>query len=138
MIETLRVRNINPGWRTTLGLLCLASNARGELVDRVAAVVNKDIIALSELEKRAAPELAQAAGERDLSRRATKRNEVLRQVLDLMIGEKLMDAAVKDHHPACGDHEVENAIKEVKKPHHLDKQKLEEAVHCEGLTLLKY
>ncbi len=137
-MQTVRVRKINPGWRAMLGLLCLASNARGELVDRVAAVVNKDIIALSELEKRAAPELAQAAGERDLSRRATKRNEVLHQMLELMIGEKLMDAAVKELNLDVSDQDVDTAIEEVKKSHNLDQQKLEDAIRGEGLTMPKY
>jgi peptidyl-prolyl cis-trans isomerase SurA len=137
-MESVRMRKINPGWLTKLGVLCLAANARGELVDRVAAVVNKDIIALSELEKRAAPELAQAASERDLSRRATKRNEVLHQVLDLMIGEKLMDAAAKELNVDVSDQDVDTAIEEVKKTHNLDQQKLEEAVRGEGMTMPKY
>jgi peptidyl-prolyl cis-trans isomerase SurA len=138
MMQILRVKKINPGWQAALGLLCLTSNARGELVDRVAAVVNKDIIALSELEKRAAPELAQAAGERDLSRRATKRNEVLHQVLEMMIGEKLMDAAVKELNVDVSDQDVDTAIEEVKKSHNLDQQKLDDAIRAEGLTMSKY
>ncbi len=40
-------------------------SARGELVDRVAAVVNTQIITLSEVEKRAAPELATLADSKD-------------------------------------------------------------------------
>ena len=39
-------------------LILTATVARAELVDRVAAVVNNEIITLSEVEKRAAPELA--------------------------------------------------------------------------------
>jgi peptidyl-prolyl cis-trans isomerase SurA len=82
--------------------------------------------------------LAQAAGERDLSRRATKRNEVLHQILELMIGERLMDAAVKELNLDVSDQDVDTAIEEVKKSHNLDQQKLEEAIRNEGLTMPKY
>src|SRR6516162_1455757 len=76
--------------------LSAATCARAELIDRVAAVVNKDIITLSEVEKRSAPELAAAASERDPQARATKRNHAIKQALDQIIAEKLMDEAVKE------------------------------------------
>ena len=56
------------------GLLLLgAPLARAELVDRVAAVVNTDVITLSEVEKRAAPELARVDQETTGPDRAQKR-----------------------------------------------------------------
>lgn len=49
-----------------LGVLAWPLLAGAELVDRVAAVVNNQVIAWSEVEQRAAPELARVAGERDV------------------------------------------------------------------------
>src|SRR5215475_13596327 len=125
-------------WLASAALLSVAISSRGELVERVAAVVNKDIIALSELERRAAPELAAAASERDASRRATKRNEVLHEMLDVMIGEKLMDSAAKESNVEVTEQDVDTAIEDVKKSHNLDQQRLEEAVRSEGMTMAKY
>src|SRR5262249_57624036 len=125
-------------WLASAALLSVAISSRGELVERVAAVVNKDIIALSELERRAAPELAAAASERDVGRRATKRNEVLHEMLDVMIGEKLMDSAAKESNVEVTEQDVDTAIEDVKKSHNLDQQRLEEAVRREGMRIAKY
>ncbi|MHB8872097.1 MAG: hypothetical protein ACYC8T_00275, partial [Myxococcaceae bacterium] len=74
-----------------LGAVWHAPLARAEMADRVAAVVNNDIIALSEVEERAAPELARANAERDPAKRGALRNEILKGALDQLIGEKLLE-----------------------------------------------
>ena len=53
--------------------------ARAELVDRVAAVVNNDVITLSEVEKRAAPELARVDQEATGPERAQKRSAAMKK-----------------------------------------------------------
>ena len=61
------------------GLLMLgAPLAHAELVDRVAAIVNTDVITLSEVEKRAAPELARVDQETTGPERAQKRAQAMR------------------------------------------------------------
>jgi len=58
-----------------LVVLMLSTAAYAELVDRIAAVVNKDIIPLSEVQARAAPELQKLSGESDPEKRgAVKRS----------------------------------------------------------------
>ena len=55
--------------RAALLIALISVPAFAELVDRIAAVVNKDIIALSEVEARAAPELQRIrADEHGISR----------------------------------------------------------------------
>src|SRR4051812_17708608 len=83
--------------RAALTLLVLAGlPARAELVDRVAAVVNNDIIALSEVEARAAPELQKAAAEKSPEARVKLRDTALKAALDQLIAEKLLEAELKD------------------------------------------
>jgi peptidyl-prolyl cis-trans isomerase SurA len=118
--------------------LSAATCARAELIDRVAAVVNKDIITLSEVEKRSAPELAAAASERDPQARATKRNHAIKQALDQIIAEKLMDEAVKEANIEVTDQDVDTAIEDVKRQNNFDTEKLTEAVKNEGFTLAQY
>ena len=72
-----------------------APRARAEQVDRVAAVVNNDVITLSEVEKRAAPELARLDQEATGPDRAQKRAALMKRVLDTMIDEKLVDNELK-------------------------------------------
>ena len=121
------------------GLLMLgAPLARAELVDRVAAIVNTDVITLSEVEKRAAPELARVDQESTGPERAQKRAQALRKTLDTMIDEKLVDNELKDLKVSIGDKEVDAAIDEVKKSYNLNDDQLAQAVAREGYTLAEY
>ncbi|MFL5318702.1 MAG: SurA N-terminal domain-containing protein, partial [Myxococcaceae bacterium] len=69
---------------------------RAEMVDRVAAVVNNQVIPLSEVEGRAAPELSRAMAERDPAKRNKLRNDALKAAVDQLIGEKLLEAEIKE------------------------------------------
>jgi peptidyl-prolyl cis-trans isomerase SurA len=118
--------------------LTLGVNARAELVDRVAAIVNKDIIALSEVEKRAAPELDRLAAERNLTTRATKRNEIIKETLNLLISEKLMDNEVKESNIDVTSADIDAAVEDVKRMNNFDDEKLAAAVAREGFNLRTY
>ncbi len=114
--------------------------ARAELVDRVAAVVNKDIIALSEVEKRAAPELERLTGTtRDPKERAELRTRVMKQALDVLIGEKLMEAEVKELGLGVADSELEAAMADVRRQNNIaDAAQFEQLLEREGFTLAAY
>ena len=121
------------------GLLLLgAPLARAELVDRIAAVVNNDVITLSEVEKRAAPELAKVDQEATGPERAQKRAAAMRKVLDTMIDEKLVDMELKELKVTIGDKEVDAAIDEVKKSYNLTDEQLAAAVAREGYSMAEY
>ena len=115
-----------------------APRARAELVDRVAAVVNNDVITLSEVEKRAAPELARLDQEATGPDRAQKRAALMKRVLDTMIDEKLVDNELKELKVTIGDKEVDAAIDEVKKSYNLNDEQLQQAVAKEGYSVAEY
>jgi peptidyl-prolyl cis-trans isomerase SurA len=112
--------------------------ARAELVDRVAAVVNGEVIALSEVEARAAPELQAVALERDPKRRAERRQEALKRALDVLVGEKLMEAEVKELGVEVADAELEASLADVKKQNGVDDAQFEKLLEREGYTLASY
>ena len=114
--------------------------ARAELVDRVAAVVNKDIITLSEVERRAAPELARlAASEPDVRARAEQRQRVLKQTLETLIGEKLMEEDIKALGLTASDQEVQAALEDVRQKNNIsDMLQFERMLSAEGLSLKTY
>ncbi|HZX42306.1 MAG TPA: peptidylprolyl isomerase [Myxococcaceae bacterium] len=121
------------------GLLLLgAPLARAELVDRIAAVVNTEVITLSEVEKRAAPELARVDQETTGSDRAQKRAAAMKRTLDTMIDEKLVDHELRELKVSINDKEVDAAIDEVKKSYNLNDDQLLQAVSREGFTLAEY
>jgi peptidyl-prolyl cis-trans isomerase SurA len=119
-------------------LLLLPPLARAELVDRIAAVVNNDIITLSEVEKRAAPELARVSQDTTGPERAQKRAQAMKRTLDTLIDEKLVDNELKELKVSISDKEVDAAIEEVKKSYSLNDEQLQQAVAREGFSMAEY
>lgn len=119
-------------------LLLLAVPASAELVDRIAAVVNSDVITLSEVETRAAPELARLANQVDPKQRAELRAQVLKHALDGLIGEKLMEAQIRDLAIEVSDAEVELGLEDVRRQNSVDAERFEQMLAQEGFTLEAY
>ncbi|HEX5744683.1 MAG TPA: peptidylprolyl isomerase [Archangium sp.] len=121
-------------------LLLTGAVARAELVDRVAAVVNRDVIALSEVEKRAAPELARLnASVRDPKQRAEERAKVLKASLNTLIGEKLMEGEIRELGLATTDAELEAAVSDVRRQNNItDEAQFERLLSGEGFTVKTY
>jgi peptidyl-prolyl cis-trans isomerase SurA len=117
--------------------LLLAASARAELVDRVAAVVNNDVIALSEVEQRATPLLARTEL-KDPKERAAVREKVLRQALDMLVGEKLMEQQLRDKNMDVTDQELDATVDSVKQEQHLTSEQLEQALRDQGFTMQSY
>lgn len=120
-------------------LLLSGAVARAEMVDRVAAVVNRDVIALSEVEKRAAPELAKLGGVRDPQKRAEERTRLIKSALDALIGEKLMEEQIRELGLAVTDSEVDAAVADVKRQNNVaDDAQFEQLLSGEGFTIATY
>jgi peptidyl-prolyl cis-trans isomerase SurA len=113
--------------------------ARAELVDKVAAVVNRDVIALSEVQQRAAPELAQLASEKDPRKRADLRAQLMKQALDALIADKLIDAEVRELGLGVTSSEVDEAMADVQKQNNVtDPTQFEQLLSREGYTIKSY
>jgi peptidyl-prolyl cis-trans isomerase SurA len=117
--------------------LLISTGAAAELVDRVAAVVNSEIITLSEVEKRAAPELAQLANTNPKDK-ATQRNRIIHEALDQLVADHLLDWQLKEQHIEVTDQEVEVAAESVKTQNGFDQQKLEDALRAQNMTLASW
>lgn len=122
-----------------LAALATAGLARAELVDRVAAVVNDDIIPLSEVEQRAAPELAQLASVSDAAEREKERTKTLHAALEQLIGEKLLGEQMKDQGIVVTEQDVQAGIDEVKKENGFTSdEQLAQALGSQGFTVASY
>lgn len=113
----------------------LASSARAELVDKVAAVVNNDIVPFSEVEQRAAPELARLSQEPNPAARAKARAELTKAALDQLIGEKLIDAELKEANIELTDAQLQTAIDEKRKEVNLSPEQFEQAIREQGYSM---
>jgi peptidyl-prolyl cis-trans isomerase SurA len=103
-----------------------------EILDRVAAVVDGEVLTLSELEERAGPELRRAellSGKDRDEARAT----ALRRALDLLVGERLLQKQAKSLGLEVTDAQVDAAIDDIKTRNHFDDSQLDRALGEQGL-----
>jgi peptidyl-prolyl cis-trans isomerase SurA len=118
--------------------LVLAGPAGAEprMVDRVAAVVNDDMIALSEVHERAAAELMMLEQEGLAS--TERRRAALKNALDDLIADRLLTAEEKALAIEVTDQEVEYAIDDVRKQNRMDPETFERALMAQGHSMSAY
>jgi len=117
--------------------LCGPISLSEAVVDRVVAVVNQEIITLSEVEKWIDPLKQEIVVEDRLERR--ERIEGLRrQVLDKLIEEKLIDQEAKKSGIKISSKEIDATLEEVRRRNAVTQEDLEKALAVEGLTLETY
>jgi len=115
-------------------LLLAAPEPQGLVVNRVAAVVNGDVVTLLDLEERAGAELRRTEAEPAGSARDRARAKVLRAAFEALLAERLLDAQVKELGLEVSDAEVNAVIDDTKKRYGLDDEALDRALLNEGLT----
>lgn len=108
-------------------------------IDRIVAVVNDDIIVLSELDLALEPYRERV---KTLGYSSEKEQEVLYEVrekiLNQLIDDKLRDQEIAKSDISVEDREVDDAIEHVKKESYFTDEELREALAQEGLTLEAY
>jgi len=112
--------------------------ARAELVDRVAAVVNNDVITLSDVETRIAPDTSRLRAEPDAAKRAEEKAILVKKGIDLLIGEKLMETQIRELNIEVADSEIEMGMDDVKKQNNITTEQFEGLLAQEGYTLASY
>ncbi len=128
--------------KTTLLMLALslgatpARAASNRVLDRVAAVVNEEMIPLSEVYQRAAPEIARL--ERDGMLTEEHKQGALKRSLDELIADRLLAADEKASNIEVTDQEIDLAIEDVRKQNNMDAQAFERALTSQGTTVAAY
>jgi peptidyl-prolyl cis-trans isomerase SurA len=108
-----------------------------QVLDRVAATVNGEVITLGELRERAGEEYRRAAaapaGERERALR-----QVLRSAYEVVVAEKLFHAQALELQVEVTDAQVDQAVEAKKAELRLDDRQLDEALSAAGLTRAAY
>lgn len=107
------------------------------VVDRVVAVVNKEIITLSEVEKRMPPLKEEIATGHRLEKQE-RMQALCREVLERLIEEKLIDQEAKRSGIKISSKDIEAAVEEIKRRNNASQEELEKALAVEGLTIETY
>ena len=116
------------------GVLC---HAVAEPLNRVVAIVNNDVITLHELNIKikemtgSTPEDLRSRGEQMLL-------EMQRQVLEILIVQRLTEAKIRDLGIKVSQKEVEEAVERIKRENQLTHEDLLNRLKRDGLTYEKY
>ncbi|MGD8512829.1 MAG: peptidylprolyl isomerase [Deltaproteobacteria bacterium] len=120
-------------------LLLGAVAGRGEVVDRIVAIVNEDVITLSELSEAAEPyarKIGDAFYEPEEERRMLFK--VREEILNKMIDQTLTNQESKRLGISVLESEVEQRLEKIKSDKFLTEEDLQQALAAEGYTLEEY
>lgn len=114
--------------------------ATREVVDRVVAVVENEIITWRELESKIQPYMASLDAITDPEAKKKRRTQILQQVLDIEIGDRVINKELSSQRGKLGvsEKEVEKAIQEVMRSNHLTRDQLQVALYGQGMTWADY
>jgi peptidyl-prolyl cis-trans isomerase SurA len=109
-----------------------------KIFERIVAVVNSDIILLSELEDRAAPYRAQLQQVPDAALREQRTEQLRREMLDQMIDEQLIKQEASKLKLSVTEKELELAVQDVMRKNNLTRDQLRDALLQEGKSIEAY
>ena len=115
------------------------ASAASEVLDRIVAVVNEDIILLSELEERMGPytqRIRQQGFDLDKERQMlfTVRDEMLNRLVD----EKLTDQEIKRYDIQVDEAEIDNTIERIKRTNTFTDEDLRRFLEQDNMTMEQY
>ncbi|MFH1626441.1 MAG: peptidylprolyl isomerase [Pseudomonadota bacterium] len=112
--------------------------AIAETVDRVVAIVNDDIITLTELNDSVKIFLNDTMGVINFDREQTGPEEIKRKILNQLIDNKLIEQRAKKMGIVISQREIDTAIENIYKQNSISRQEFVEQLKSKGLSLEKY
>lgn len=118
-------------------LLCLylASAVQAAQLNKVAAVVNGQVITMFDLQKEAIPDLARARINPNDPAKAAEVNKIFRKVLDMMIMDILVTQEAKRLKATVSSSEIDNALTRMMKERKLNKKQMEAQLAQQKMTV---
>lgn len=126
--------------KTSLGLMIclffLSGPAGAEVISKIAAVVNSDIITTRQLDMKLADFLATQAKGEQVS--PEKMNALRLELLDRLIEETLVQQKIRELNIQVSEQEIEEAIGDVLRQNQINREQLIQAVEAQGLAFEAY
>lgn len=118
-----------------LSLLLVSAVSSAEVVDRIAAVVNGEIILLSEVEAAAGPGLPPLDAK---GADAQRRQALLERAVNELVSDELVTEVAKEQGLEPAPAEIDGAIDNVMRENRIDQKGLEGALAQQGMTMATY
>lgn len=118
----------------------LPAPATGEVIDRILAIVDDDVVTSSEVERRAKLLIREAEARvgADPKLRAAAARAVREEVLERIIDARAMQIEADELHMAITAEQIERAIESVGSSQGVSREELEKAVADAGMTMVEY
>ena len=116
--------------------LCLACTAQAAQLNKIAAVVNGQVITMFDLQKAALPELGRARLNPNDPKQADKVNVVFRKVLDSMIMDILLEQEAKRLSITVSDSEIDQELTKMMKMRRLNRAQFEAELKKQGMSVV--
>ncbi len=116
---------------STFTVRASAQTTERQLVDRIVAVVNDDIVTFSELKQASAPFLSEGDDE-------ARKKEIYAQTLEQLVAEKLLSQQVKESQISVNEEDVDRAIKDILRQNKISEADLQQAVEARGMSMGQY
>jgi peptidyl-prolyl cis-trans isomerase SurA len=118
-----------------LGALSAAPGAAGEVVDRIAAVVNEDVVLLSEVDDNCQAALARVPAGLPREEGEAARTRIRRETLDGLIDELLVRQQVRAAKIEVDDEQVDRHLERLREANRMSTAQFEAALRGEGKSL---
>lgn len=112
-------------------LVFAAETTKGVLVDRIAAIVNEDVITLSEV--RAAAKPLERAGQSE-----AERQKLYEDVLDDLIADRLLEQQLQGSDVEVTEADLERAIQDILRQNNISMSQLEQALASRDMSMSQY
>jgi len=115
------------------------ASAAAEVIDRIVAVVNEDIILLSELQERMAPFVQRIRSQGyDLENERKMIFKVREEMLNRLVDEKLTDQEIQRNDLQVDEAQIDNTIETIKKANSFTDEDLRRFLDQEDMTMEQY
>jgi len=114
------------------------SLSRGEIIDRIIAIVNDESITLNELKRDAAPLIFEVKSRYPLEEQKQRVKEVKEKVLAELVKEKLQLQKAKELGITVSEESISSAIEEQKKIYSLSEEQFQESLKKDNITFFQY
>lgn len=115
--------------------LLISASVNAQVIDRIVAVVNSDVLTLSELERSTSERLRKASSISDPLARADARKKVLESGLEQMISDTLIQQEARKRQIVIRDKDVNDRIEGMKAQQRWDDATFARYLQSQGMTL---
>jgi len=119
----------------TVVALFISVSVNAQVIDRIVAVVNSDVLTLSELERATSERLRKASSISDPLARADARQKVLESGLEQMISDTLIEQEARKRQIVIRDKDVNDRIEGMKSQQRWDDATFARYLQSQGMTL---